>query len=165
MPRRPIITILAALGLALACSPAAFGSSTLIPDSDEPNVPDDRDIEWAAVDHPPSVSGRWVRHTVKFRAPYSRLPCFALRTDRTYKLYGGVIYGGGPATPVQVTQTPPGAPDTVSYSFDVNRIGNPSSYMWSARNCEGTLLGDRAPDNAIWEVHWLGPPLVAPLGP
>jgi hypothetical protein len=155
MPRRLLITALAAAATLLSAS-TALASTTFDTDPNEPNIGPERDIEWVAVDHPPSVSGRWVRHTIKLRAPYLNTPCVYLRGDESYKLYNGAIHGNGPTTPVVVNQTPAGAPDTVSYSFSLDRIGNPTSYEWWVISCGGSG-GDRAPDTGRYS-HWVGFP-------
>jgi hypothetical protein len=154
--------VLAAAALALTSASTAAAHTGVVPDPDEPDLPSACDIEWAAVDHPPSVSGRFVRHTIKTMAPYANAPGLYLRTPdgSSYKLFRGKIYGSG-LSPTRVidTQTPAGAPDTISFTFDLATIGNPVSYEWRAVDGCGPYVVDYAPD-AGWVEHYIGPSLV-----
>src|SRR5262245_33473688 len=158
---------LAATALALASASAASAHVGVVSDPDEPDLSAECDIEWAAVDHPPSVSGQIVRHTIKTRAPYANAPGLNFRTPdgRTFKLYRGKIYGST-LSPTRVidTQTPAGAPDTVSFTFNLGVIGNPASYEWRAVDGCGLGFVDYAPD-AGWIEHWIGPPFQPALIP
>jgi hypothetical protein len=160
---RHLIAALAATALALVFSSAALASSSFVPDPDEPGVPADRDIESVVIDQPTTALSPWVRIAVKFRAPYSHTPFIYIKTNRTYKIYNNLIHGGGPTEALITTQTPAAAPDTIAYSFNLSRIGNPASFQWIVTNSGGDDH-DRAPD-AGWQVHSLGPQLPGPVFP
>ena len=118
----------------------------------------DLDIEWAGATRVFTPGVGWEHiHTIKTRGPYSRRPCVRLlvpgptRTER-YTVCNHKIRG----RKVRVTQTPAGAPDTVSYTFNATAIGSPSEYRWLAT--AGTPVADRAPD-AAWVVATFRPVL------
>jgi hypothetical protein len=95
-----LLTAVAAVALALAAPAATLAHTAVVPDPDEPSLLDRYDIEWVAVEHPPSVSGRIVRHTIKTRAPYgpARTPWLYLRASseppgkyRNYRIRGTMM--------------------------------------------------------------------------
>jgi hypothetical protein len=154
--------------VALAGASAALADTDFVSDPDESGLAAFEDIEWGAVDHPPppSVFDTLVRHTIKTRAPYgpARTPRLFLRvprSDRPGKYYYYRIPGGnwmsGPDGPVRIVrvETPVGAPDTVSYTFELGQIGNPAVYQWRAETAS-LLAVDRLPDDG-WIVHKLQP--------
>jgi hypothetical protein len=158
----------AAMGaLALSAPPATDAHTAVVPDPDEPGLADHIDIEWAAVEHPPSVSGRLVRHTIKTRAPYdpTRIPRLYLRVwapsdnpsgYRRYMVHGTTMLGPyGEQTAVWRNETPAGDPDTVSYTFNLGQIGLPASYEWRAAILP-PLEADLVPDTG-WVVHRIVP--------
>lgn len=150
--------------LALAAAAAALGHTQVVSDPDEPNLTAGYDIEWAAVDHPPSVRNQLVRHTIKTRAAYgpARTPRLYFRVLRSglprkyhsYRVYGTIISGPDGRTPVVRVEKPVGGPDTVSYTFDLRQIGNPPAYEWRAAT--PNLDVDRVPDEG-WIKHKVAP--------
>jgi hypothetical protein len=166
-----LLKLLAAVAALALISPAVTAAHTgIVADPDEPgNYPDRFDIETAGVDHPPSVSDRLVRHTIKTRAPYgvAATPWLDLRAPSEipgkydlYRIRGTMMLGpDGSRTPVWRSETPAGDPDTVSYTFNLGQIGNPAVYEWRA---EGRYLlqPDLVPDTG-WLAHrivpWLFP--------
>jgi hypothetical protein len=132
-----------------------------VSDPDEPNLTAERDLEWAAVDHPRSASGPVVRHTLKTRARYERPPFLYIRTPDgvTHKITARGVLSPGRHTPLVRTETPAGAPDTVSYAFLLSQIGDPRYYHWRAVSA-GFPDRDRLPDSG-WVKHRIDTPFPA----
>lgn len=142
-----LLVAVTAAALALAAPAATLAHTAITADSDEPSVPDRFDIESVAVEHPLSVSGRLVRHTIKSRAPYgvAATPRLDLRAPsevpgkyRFYRIRGTMMLGpDGERTAVWRSETPGArhwldrAPDhpvdarrrpTASHSSDEERV-------------------------------------------
>jgi hypothetical protein len=149
---RRLAAAIAAGALMLVTASAAVADGALVSDPDEPGVPAERDLAWASVGHPPSVSGRIVRHTIKTMAPYARRPCLGIVTSvGSYAMCGPLVATpGGGSTTVGVSETPAGAPDTVSYTFNLSQIGDPVSYLW---NVSTRPIQDYLPDKPARIVH------------
>jgi hypothetical protein len=170
---RPLKLLAAVAALALI-SPAVAGAHTgFVADPDEPgNYPDRFDIETAGVEHPPSVSDRLVRHTIKTRAPYgpAATPRLDIRTpseipgkNRLYRIRGTMMLApDGTRTPVWRSETPAEDPDTVSYTFNLGQIGNPTVYEWRAESLY-LIQPDRVPDLG-WLAHRIVPWTLADAG-
>ena len=148
---------IAAGALVLAFASAAIAHVEVVSDPDEPGVAAERDLEWAGVEHPPSLSGRIVRHTIKTMAPYTRRPCLGVLTSSgsSYLMCGpSVATPGGGSTTVGVSETPAGAPHTVSYTFNLSQIGDPVSYRW---NVSTRPIQDYLPDKPDRILHSVPP--------
>ena len=104
MARAPKVLMASAVAGLMFAAPAVTNAHTaVVEDPDEPSLADRYDIEWAAVEHPPSVSGRLVRHTIRTRAPYgtARTPRLFLRAPseipgkyRFYRIAGTTMCCG-----------------------------------------------------------------------
>jgi len=138
-----------AIATALALAFAAPASARVINDPDEAAVTNDLDIEWAGATRVFTPGVGWEHiHTIKTRAPYTRRPCVRLRvpgqtTTAHYTLCSRKLNGRR----VTVSQTPAGAPDTVSYTFNATALGSPTEYHWLAT--VASPFADRAPDAAF----------------
>jgi hypothetical protein len=150
----------AALAL-VASAAAASASAAVLNDPDEPAVAARDDIEWAGASRLFVTGTGWLyTHTIKTRAPYATRPCLDIRTPAAGGTYYGTCAGPGSLAPVTVSQSPAGAPDTISLSFNATAIGSPASYEWIAWTGTKPVL-DRAPD-AGWSVF---PPKPSAFGP
>jgi hypothetical protein len=82
------------------------------------------------------------------------------RSDRPgkyhyYRVGGNWMAGPDGPTRIVRVETPVGAPDTVSYTFELGQIGNPPAYQWRAETAS-LLEVDRVPDDG-WIVHKIQP--------
>jgi hypothetical protein len=136
----------AAIALTLAC--ASLAQAAVVTDPDEPGVTQDRDIEWASESHITWPSGSSsITHTIKTFAPYASRPCLNIRTaTESYlacssaKLLNRTL---NTSVRISVTETPAGAPDTITYAFTSHALCDPAAYRWNTSTRDGTAIADR----------------------
>jgi hypothetical protein len=157
-----LLKLLAAVAALALVSPAVTAAHTgIVADPDEPGNYPDR-----------FVSDRLVRHTITTRAPYgvAATPRLDIRTPseipgkyRLYRIRGTMMLApDGTRTPVWRSETPAADPDTVSYTFNLGQIGNPTVYEWRAESLY-LIQPDRVPDVG-WLAHRIVPWSLADAG-
>lgn len=150
----------AATALTFACASMAQAATT-VADPDEPGVAQDLDLSSASESHITWPGGSSsITHTIKTFAPYSRRPCLNITTPTERYLACGIKLLNRTthrSVRISYTESPAGAPDTVTYSFTSGALGNPPSYRWAAtiRDASSLLI-----DRTSWGQTALGTPLV-----
>ena len=136
-------TLLIAIALTLAL--ASTATAATVADPDEPGFAQDVDIETATSSWWGPPGNVIITHTIKTYGRYSQRPCLLVVTNRgqRYAACDSLLINTTARTSptITMTESPAGAPHTVTYRFTSSQIGNPRYYRWRAS--VGGYYGDK----------------------